>query len=121
MAERFFDALQTVLPHLPREELGWRLHFCISSLAGILAGVDTDSRIADFAQWQRLEASQLIGRLALVMVAAFKAPLLLPNSSQFASMFAEHGPVLNSAAPLKTDPSSKSPFAHDAASQHANA
>jgi len=122
VAERFFNAFQTVLPHLPREELGWRLHFCIGSLAGILAGADTDSRIADFAQGQRLEDSQLIGRLALVMVAALKAPLLLPNSvCQFAAMFAEHGPVQNSAAPLKTDPSSESPFAHDAASQHANA
>ncbi|SAL37978.1 TetR family transcriptional regulator [Caballeronia udeis] len=122
VAERFFNAFQTVLPHLPREELGWRLHFCIGSLAGILAGADTDSRIADFAQGQRLEDSQLIGRLALVMVAALKAPLLLPNSvCQFASMFAEHGPVLNNAAPLKTDPSNESRFAHDAASQHANA
>ncbi len=32
VAERFFRAFQTVLPHLPREELGWRLHFCIGSL-----------------------------------------------------------------------------------------
>ena len=119
-AERFFRAFQTVLPDLPREELGWRLHFCIGSLAGILAGADTKSRIADFTQGQRLEDSQLIGRLALVMVAALKAPLVPPNGAcPFASMFAEREPASNSAASSKAIPSNEGPFAHDAASQHA--
>jgi AcrR family transcriptional regulator len=122
VAERFFCAFQTVLPHLPREELGWRLHFCIGSLSGILAGADTNSLIADFTQGQRLEDSQLIGRLALVMVAALKAPLPVnrPNGAcPFASMFAGHEPASNSAASLTADPLSAGPLVHDTASQHA--
>jgi len=120
VAERFFRAFQTVLPHLPREELGWRLHFCIGSLSGILAGADTNSLIADFTQGQRLEDSQLIGRLALVMVAALKAPLSPPNGAcPFASMFAEREPVSNTAATSTADSLSAGPFAHDTASQHA--
>jgi AcrR family transcriptional regulator len=120
VTERFFRAFQTVLPDLPREELGWRLHFCIGSLAGILAGADTQSRIADFTQGQRLEDSQLIGRLALVMVAALKAPLLTSNAAcPYASMFAGREPALNSAASSTGASSSADPFAHDPASQHA--
>ncbi|WP_158934617.1 TetR/AcrR family transcriptional regulator [Burkholderia sp. S171] len=122
VAERFFCAFQTVLPHLPREELGWRLHFCIGSLSGILAGADTSSLIADFAQGQRLEDSQLIGRLALVMVAALKAPLSPPSGAcPFAAMFAEREPVSHSATALTSAPLSASPFMHDTASQHATA
>lgn len=90
VAQNFFRAFQTVLPHLPREELGWRLHFCIGSLSGILAGADTNSLIDDFTQGQRLEDSQLIGRLALIMVAALKAPLPATKvTCPFQSMFDE--------------------------------
>jgi AcrR family transcriptional regulator len=90
IAERFFLAFQAVLPHLPREELGWRLHFCIGSLSGILAGTDTNSLIDDFTQGQRLEDPQLIGRLALIMVAALKAPQAVTGETcPFQSMFAE--------------------------------
>ena len=120
VAERFFCAFQTVLPHLPREELGWRLHFCIGSLSGMLAGADTNSLIADFTQGQRLEDSQLIGRLALIMVAALKAPLSRSNGAcPFASMFAGREPASNSAASLTADPLSAGTLAHGSASQHA--
>jgi AcrR family transcriptional regulator len=127
VAERFFSAFQTVLPELPREELGWRLHFCIGSLSGILAGTDTNNLIADFSQGQRLEDSQLIGRLALVMVAALKAPLSPPKGAcPFASMFAEREPISSHAATLTTDTlttesSSARPLALDPASQHVTA
>jgi AcrR family transcriptional regulator len=94
VAEQFFRAFQTVLPHLPREELGWRLHFCIGSLSGILAGADTNSLIDDFTQGQRLEDAQLIGRLALIMVAALKAPLLAAKGAcPFEAMFAKREPA----------------------------
>lgn len=120
VAERFFDAFQTVLPHLPREELGWRLHFCIGSLSGILAGADTSSLIADFTQGQRLEDSQLIARLALVMVAALKAPLSAPNGvCPFASMFFEREPASDGA--LSASSVNANSFALDTASQHATA
>ncbi|WP_372237091.1 MULTISPECIES: TetR/AcrR family transcriptional regulator [Burkholderiaceae] len=98
VAERFFCAFQSVLPHLPREELGWRLHFCIGSLSGILAGADTNSLIDDFTQGRRLEDPQLIGRLALIMVAALKAPQAVTREMcPFQSMFAECN-----AAPIDT-------------------
>ena len=113
VAEHFFHAFQTVLPHLPREELGWRLHFCIGSLSGILAGADTNSLIEDFTQGRRLEDSQLIGRLALVMVAALKAPLpSARGTSPFDAMFAEREAALT-ASHAKTEA--------DIATQHAMA
>ena len=102
VAEQFFRAFQTVLPHLPREELGWRLHFCIGSLSGILAGADTNSLIDEFTQGQRLDDSQLIGRLALIMVAALKAPLpAAKGACPFEAMFAEReaAPITSQAKP----------------------
>ncbi|WP_027801407.1 TetR/AcrR family transcriptional regulator [Paraburkholderia dilworthii] len=85
VAVRFFDAFQRALPHLPREELGWRLHFAIGALSGVLAGADTDSLISEFSQGKSMNDLQLIARLASLMVAALKAPL--PDASQLA-MFA---------------------------------
>jgi AcrR family transcriptional regulator len=85
VAVRFFDAFQRALPHLPREELGWRLHFAIGALSGVLAGADTESLIAEFSQGKSMNDLQLIARLASLMVAALKAPL--PDASQLA-MFA---------------------------------
>lgn len=75
VAERFFAAFQRALPHLPREELGWRLHFFIGSISRSLASPNTDQLIHDFSQGNQLDDSQLIGRLALLMVAALQAPL----------------------------------------------
>ena len=49
-AQRFFAAFQRALPHLPREELGWRLHFFIGSISRNLASPDTDQLIRNFAQ-----------------------------------------------------------------------
>jgi len=96
VAVRFFDAFQRALPHLPREELGWRLHFAIGALSGVLAGADTESLIAEFSQGKTMNDLQLIARLASLMVAALKAPL--PDASQLA-MFAA---VLGDAADKDT-------------------
>jgi AcrR family transcriptional regulator len=89
VAERFFDAFQRALPHLPREELGWRLHFAIGALSGVLAGADTDSLIAEFSNGQTMSDLQLIARLASLMVAALKAPL--PDAAQLAAFAAVLG------------------------------
>lgn len=89
VAERFFDAFQRALPHLPREELGWRLHFAIGALSGVLAGGDTDNLIAEFSQGQSMSDLQLIARLASLMVAALKAPL--PDATQLAAFAAVLG------------------------------
>ncbi|MFM0094677.1 TetR family transcriptional regulator [Paraburkholderia nemoris] len=89
VAIRFFEAFQRALPHLPREELGWRLHFAIGALSGVLAGTDTDSLISEFSQGKSMNDLQLIARLASLMVAALKAPL--PDGSQLATFAAVLG------------------------------
>jgi AcrR family transcriptional regulator len=89
VAERFFDAFQRALPHLPREELGWRLHFAIGALSGVLAGTDTNKLIAEFSQGHSMDDLQLIARLASLMVAALKAPL--PDNAQLATFAAVLG------------------------------
>lgn len=89
VAERFFEAFQRALPHLPREELGWRLHFAIGALSGVLAGTDTDSLISEFSQGKSMNDLQLIARLASLMVAALKAPL--PDTAQLANFAAVLG------------------------------
>lgn len=89
VAERFFEAFQRALPHLPREELGWRLHFAIGALSGVLAGADTDNLIAEFSQGQSMSDLQLIARLASLMVAALRAPL--PDASQLSAFAAVLG------------------------------
>jgi AcrR family transcriptional regulator len=89
VAERFFSAFQRALPHLPREELGWRLHFAIGALSGVLAGADTDNLIAEFSKGHAISDLHLIARLASLMVAALKAPL--PDGSQLAAFAAVLG------------------------------
>ncbi|WP_109478385.1 TetR/AcrR family transcriptional regulator [Paraburkholderia sp. C35] len=92
VAERFFEAFQRALPHLPREELGWRLHFAIGALSGVLAGAETDSLITEFSQGKSMNDLQLIARLATLIVSALKAPL--PDASQlavFASVLGDAG------------------------------
>ncbi|MFL9931732.1 TetR/AcrR family transcriptional regulator [Paraburkholderia sp. RL18-103-BIB-C] len=101
VAVRFFDAFQRALPHLPREELGWRLHFAIGALAGVLAGTDTDSLISEFSQGKSMNDLQLIARLASLMVAALKAPL--PDSSQLAAFAAVLGDATEHAAESGAD------------------
>jgi AcrR family transcriptional regulator len=99
VAERFFSAFQRALPHLPREELGWRLHFAIGALSGVLAGADTDNLIAEFSKGHAISDLHLIARLALLMVAALKAPL--PDGSQlsaFAAVLGDAGDGSDAAA-----------------------
>lgn len=94
VAERFFVAFQRALPHLPREELGWRLHFAIGALSGVLAGADTDNLIAEFSKGQAISDLHLIARLASLMVAALKAPL--PDGTQLAAFAAVLGDAADS-------------------------
>jgi hypothetical protein len=101
VAVRFFDAFQRALPHLPREELGWRLHFAIGALSGVLAGADTDDLIAEFSQGKSMNDLQLIARLASLMVAALKAPL--PDASQLAMFAAVLGDATDTDAEADAD------------------
>ncbi|CAM2146863.1 TetR/AcrR family transcriptional regulator [Pararobbsia alpina] len=89
VSDRIFAAFGHALPHLPREELGWRLNFSIGALSGVLAGSDTDKLIAQFAHGEPLSDLQLIARLASLMVAALKAPV--PDEASFATFAAVLG------------------------------
>lgn len=75
---RFFMAFQRALPDLPREDLGFRLHFAMGALAGVLAGGNTQRLIRDFTQGQYNETLLLL-RLASLLVAALRAPLPGPE------------------------------------------
>ena len=76
---RFFTAFQGTLPELPRHDLGFRLHFALGALSGILAGGNTQRLIKDFTQGHSDEIF-LLSRLSALMVAALKAPL--PDDGQ---------------------------------------
>lgn len=84
--ERFFEAFARALPELPRQELGWRLHFALQALSGVLASGDTTRLIDTFAQGQPMGDLQVIARLTALMVAALKAPM--PGEEQLASFAA---------------------------------
>ncbi|HVW51122.1 MULTISPECIES: TetR/AcrR family transcriptional regulator [unclassified Trinickia] len=116
VAERFFDAFQHALPHLPREELGWRLHFAIGALSGVLAGADTDNLIAEFSKGQAISDLHLIARLASLMVAALKAPL--PDGTQlaaFAAVLGDAGDSCDAAAAIGECGPLVAPAPHDEA------
>ena len=126
VAVRFFDAFQRALPHLPREELGWRLHFAIGALSGVLAGTDTDSLISEFSQGKSMNDLQLIARLASLMVAALKAPL--PDGTQLAAFAAVLGDATESGTPCSlgsgtqaTSPATATPAAQDGPQASASA
>ncbi len=89
VSDRIYAAFARALPHLPREELSWRLNFSIGALSGVLAGSDTNKLIAQFAHGEPLSDLQLIARLASLMVAALKAPV--PDDSSFATFAAVLG------------------------------
>ncbi|MEY4766207.1 MAG: hypothetical protein RI907_2880 [Pseudomonadota bacterium] len=72
---RFFFAFQRTLPDLSREDLGFRLHFAMGALSGVLAGGNTQRLIREFTQDQGDEEALILARLASLMVAALKAPL----------------------------------------------
>ncbi|WJF88913.1 TetR/AcrR family transcriptional regulator [Paraburkholderia bonniea] len=84
VAERFFTSFQRTLPHLPREELGWRLHFSIGALSGVLAEASPDELMSKFAHGLPTTDLQLVARLASLMVASLEAPL--PDSNRIASL-----------------------------------
>jgi AcrR family transcriptional regulator len=86
VSDRIFEAFARALPHLPQEELAWRLNFSIGALSGVLAGSDTTKLLAQFSHGQPMSDLQLISRLASLMVPALKAPV--PDEAAFATFSA---------------------------------
>lgn len=80
---RFFGAFARSLPHLAREELGFRLNFAMSALSGVLAGGNTSRLLNEFTQGKAADELVILSRLASLIVAALRAPL--PDAAQLAS------------------------------------
>jgi len=72
---RFKDAFARALPHLPRKELSWRLHFIMGALSFTLAGTDALKIIAELNPFETHNDEILLRRLAPFLLAGITAPL----------------------------------------------
>ena len=75
MIARFKAAFGRALPHLPRKELSWRLHFIMGALSYTLAGTDALKLIAELNPHESANDEILLRRLAPFLLAGLKAPL----------------------------------------------
>jgi AcrR family transcriptional regulator len=75
MIDRFKAAFARALPHLPRKELSWRLHFIMGALSYTLAGTDVLRLIAEINPTQPQDDELLLRRLAPFLLAGLNAPL----------------------------------------------
>lgn len=77
MINRFKTAFARALPHLPKKELVWRLHFLMGALSYTLAGTDALKLIAELNPTESSNDELLLRRLAPFLVAGLQSPL--PN------------------------------------------
>ncbi|HKO87419.1 MAG TPA: TetR family transcriptional regulator [Burkholderiales bacterium] len=72
---RFKEAFGRALPHIPRQELSWRLHFMLGALAYTLAGADAWKLISALSPGEAPDDALLLRRLAPFLIAGLRAPL----------------------------------------------
>jgi len=75
MIARFKAAFGRALPHLPRKELSWRLHFIMGALSYTLAGTDAHKIISELSPRETNNDEILLRRLAPFLLAGLNAPL----------------------------------------------
>jgi AcrR family transcriptional regulator len=75
MITRFKSAFARALPHLPRKELSWRLHFIMGALSYTLAGTDALKLIAELNPHETTNDEILLRRLGPFLLAGLTAPL----------------------------------------------
>jgi predicted membrane chloride channel (bestrophin family) len=75
MIGRFKAAFGRALPHMPRKELSWRLHFIMGALSYTLAGTDALKIIAELNPLETDNDELLLRRLAPFLLAGLNAPL----------------------------------------------
>ena len=75
MIARFKAALGRALPHMPRKELSWLLHFIMGALSYTLAGTDALKLIAELNPLETTNDEILLRRLAPFLLAGLTAPL----------------------------------------------
>ena len=73
--QRYKAAFERALPHMPREELVWRMHFMFGTLSYTLAATDTVQLIAGCKAEDRYDARLLEERLTAFLAAGLNAPL----------------------------------------------
>ena len=74
MIARFRVAFSKALPHIPREELSWRLHYVMGALSYTLAGTDVLKVISQFHPDEAQNDERLLKRLAPFLAAGLRAP-----------------------------------------------
>jgi AcrR family transcriptional regulator len=72
---RFKAAFERALPHMPREEVVWRMHFMFGTLSYTLAATDAVQLIAGFKPEDRHDARLMEDRLTAFLLAGLAAPL----------------------------------------------
>jgi len=82
MVGRFRAAFGRALPHLPREEVSWRLHFAMGALSFTLAGTDILQMVAQYHPEEVDNDARLLQRLAPFLAAGLRAPMTPPNEAQ---------------------------------------
>lgn len=87
MIARYRAAFARALPHLPREEVSWRLHFVMGALSYTLAGTDALKVIAQFHPNEVNNDELLLKRLAPFLAAGLRAPMA--NASDAHQWFQE--------------------------------
>ncbi len=75
MIARFKAAFARALPHMPRKELSWRLHFMMGALSYTLAGTDALKLIAELNPHETTNDEILLRRLGPFLLAGLTAPL----------------------------------------------
>ncbi|HSF47805.1 MAG TPA: TetR/AcrR family transcriptional regulator [Burkholderiales bacterium] len=75
MITRYKAAFAKALPHLPKQELTWRLHFTMGAISTALAGTDPIKLIASLNPRQLGNDEMLLKRLVPFLAAGLKAPL----------------------------------------------
>ena len=75
MIVRFRAAFAGALPHVPREELSWRLHFVMGALSYTLAGTDALKMIAHFQPGETENDEKVLRRLAPFLAAGLRSPV----------------------------------------------
>ena len=75
MIVRFRAAFAQALPHIPREEVSWRLHFVMGALSYTLAGTDALKMIAQFQPGETENDEKVLRRLAPFLAAGLRSPV----------------------------------------------
>lgn len=76
---RFFEAFARALPHLSRNELGMRLHFCLKAVSGVLADENMDELIAALCTGEPVSDSLVLTRLIAFIASMLTAPFDNPE------------------------------------------